>query len=68
MNDFFCSSCRIDEWDNCEYIDIVDTWYRLKLGTNFNRVNEIDHLEDDQTHISTDYDHISDIIQVGTQN
>ena len=57
-----CSSCSIDEWDDCEYTDTVDTWDRVTLGTNFNGGNEIDHLEDDQTHISRDYDHI----QVGT--
>ena len=32
-------------------------------GTDFIPVNEMDHLEDDQKNISTDYDHISDLIQ-----
>ena len=59
----FCSSYSIDEWDGCEYIDTVDTWDRVTLGTNFKGVNELDHLEDDQKHISTDYYHISDLIQ-----
>ena len=63
----FCSSYSIDEWDDCEYIDTVDTWDRVTLGTNFKGVNEIDHLEDDQTHVSTDYDHISDLIQACTK-
>ena len=63
----FCSSCSIDEWDDCEYTDTVDTWDRVTLGTDFNPVKEINHIEDDQTHISTDYDHISDLIQVGTK-
>ena len=63
MKDFFCSSCSIGEWDDCEYTDIVDTWDGVTLGTDFNGVNEIDHLEDDQTLISIDYDHISDLIQ-----
>ena len=63
---FFCSSYSIVEWDDCEYTYTVDTWDRVTLGTNFNGVNEIDHLEDDQTHISTDYDHISDLIQACT--
>ena len=62
----FCSFCRITKWDDCEYTYTIDTWDRVTLGTNFNGVNEIDHLEDDQTHISTDYDHISDLIQAGT--
>ena len=62
----FCSSCSISEWDDCEDMDTIDTWDRVILSTNFNEVNEIDHLEDDETHISTNYDHISDLIQAGT--
>ena len=41
---------------------LSDTWHQ------FQGVNEIDHLEDYQTHIYTDYDHISDLIQVGTKS
>ena len=66
MKDFFCSYYSIDEWNDYEYKDIVDTWDQVTLETDFNGVNEIDHLEDDQTHISTYYDHILDIIQAGT--
>ena len=66
LKDFFCSSRSIDEWDGCEYMNTIDTWDRVTLGTNFNGFNEIYHLEDDQTHISIDYDHISDLIQAGT--
>ena len=64
---FFCSSCSIDKWDDCDYTDTVDTWDRVTLGTDFKGVNEIDHFEDYQTHISIDYDHISDLIQAGTK-
>ena len=67
MKDCFCISCSIDEWDDCEYTDTIDTWDRVTLDTDFKGVNEIDHLEYDQTHISTDYDHISDLIQAGTK-
>ena len=63
----FCSSCSIDEWDDCEYKYTVDTWDRVTLGTDFKGVNEIDHLEYYQIHISTDYDHILDLIQAGTK-
>ena len=63
---FFCSLCSIGEWDDCEDTDTIDTWDRVTHGTNFNGRNEIDHLEDDQTHISTNYDHILDLIQAGT--
>ena len=41
---------------------------RVTLGTKLNRGNEIDHLEDDHTHIFTNYDHILDLIQAGTKN
>ena len=58
MKASFCRARSIDEWDDCEYRDTVDTWDRVTLGTNFNGVNEIENLEDDQTHISTEYDHI----------
>jgi len=67
LKDFFCSSYSIDEWDDCDYTDIVHTWDQVTLGTDFNPVNEINHIEDDQKHISTDYDHISDLIQAGTK-
>ena len=67
LKDFFCSSCNIDEWDDCEYTDTADTWDRVTLGTDFKVVNEIDHLED-QAHISIEYDHISNLIQEGTKN
>ena len=63
----FYSSCSIDEWDDCEYTYTGDTWDQVTLGTNFNGANEIDHLEDDQTHISTDYDHLSNLIQACTK-
>ena len=46
----FCSSCSISEWGDCEHTDTADTWDQVTLGINFNAVNEIDHLEDDQTY------------------
>ena len=39
---------------------------QVTLGMNFNGLNETYHLEYDHTHISTDYDHISDLIEAGT--
>ena len=63
LNACFC----INEWDDCEYTYTIYTWDRVTLGTDFKEVNKIDHLEDDQTHISTYYDHISDLIQAGTK-
>ena len=54
--------------DDCEYIDTVDTWYRVTVGTDLKGVNEIEHLEDGNTYISIDDDHTSDLIQAGTRN
>ena len=65
---FFCNSYSIDEWDACEYTYTVDTWDRGTLGTDLKGDNEIDPVEHDQTCISIDYDHISDLIQAGTKN
>ena len=36
------------------------------LGSDMSMVNEITPLEENQTKISTDYDHISDLVQPGT--
>ena len=64
---FFCSSYSIDEWDDCEYTDMIDTWDRVTLETNLKGDNEIDHLEYDQTYIFIYYYHISNLIQAGTK-
>ena len=47
---------------------MIDTWDRVTLGTNLKGVNEIDNFQDYQTHISIDYDLISNLIQAGTKN
>ena len=65
--EFFCGPYSIDEWYDSEYTDTIDTWDRVTIGTNLKGGNEIDHLVDDQTYISTDYDHISDLIQASTK-
>ena len=61
----FCGSYNIDEWDDCEYTYMVDTWDRVTLGTELKGFNEIYHLDYDQTYISIDYDHILNLIQAG---
>ena len=63
----FCGSYSIDEWDDCEYTYTIDTWDQVTLGTDLKGDNKIDHLEDDQTYISIEYDHILDLRQVGTK-
>ena len=67
MKDYFCGSCNIDEWYDCEYTNTVDTWDRVTLATDLKGDNETHRMEHDHTYISTDYDHISDLIQEGTK-
>ena len=62
----FCGSCTITEWDECELLEWVDTWHRFTLGINMSLVNEITLLEENETEISIDYDHISDLVKPGT--
>ena len=64
----FCGSCSIVEWDECELSEWVDTWHRVTLGTDMCLVNEITPLEENETEISMDYDHISDLVQPGTNS
>ena len=58
----FCGSCSITEWDECQLLEWVDTWHRVTLGTDMILVNEITPLEENQTEISMDYDHILDLV------
>ena len=60
---FFCGSCSIVEWDECQLLEWVDTWHRVTLGIDLSVVNEIIHLEANQAKIFMDYDHISDLVQ-----
>ena len=59
---FFCSPFSSGEWDECECMDWVDDWNRLSLAVDPCVVDEITHLEEGQSAISIDYDHISDIV------
>ena len=62
----FCGSCSIVEWDECQLSEWVDTWNQVTHGIDMSVVNEITPLEKNQTEISVDYDHISDLVQPGT--
>ena len=35
LKDFFYCSYNIDEWDDCEYTDTIDTWDRVTLWNQF---------------------------------
>ena len=62
---YFCSPCSSGEWDECECMDWVDHWDRVSLVVDPGAVIETTHLEEGQSAISTDYDHISDLVQLG---
>ena len=61
----FCSPSSNGEWDECECMDWVDDWDRVSLAVDPRVVGETTHLEDVQLVISTDYDHISYLVQPG---
>ena len=62
----FCYPCCSGEWDNCESTDWVDSWDRVSLPIGQQRTSELSLLEEGQLSISHDYDHILDLIQLGS--
>ena len=46
-------------------MDWVDDWDRVSLAVDQCVIVEITHLEEGQSAISIDYDHISDLVQPG---
>ena len=61
----FCSPCSSGEWDECECMDWVDDWDHVSLAVDPCVVGETTHLEEGQSMISIDYEHISDLVQPG---
>jgi hypothetical protein len=55
----FCGPCSSNEWDDCESIVWVDTWDRVSLPIDQRITVELSQLEEDQSSISVDYDHLS---------
>ena len=62
---FFCSPCSNGEWDECECMDWVDDWDRVSLAVDPCVVIETTQLEEGHSTITTDYDHILDLVQPG---
>ena len=63
---FFCYPCNSGEWENYESTDWVDHWDRVTLPIGRQITAELSKLEEGQSSISHDYDHISDLIQPGS--
>ena len=62
---FFCIPCSRGEWDECKCMDWVDDWDHVSLTVDPRVFDEKTHLEEGQSVISTDYDHISYLVQPG---
>ena len=58
-----CSPSSSGEWDECECMDRVHDWDRVSLVVDPRVVSETTHLEEGQSAISTDYDHITYLLQ-----
>ena len=62
---FFCIPCSNGGWDECKCMDWVDDWDCVSLAVDPHVVGETTHLEEGQSGILTDCDHISDLVQPG---
>ena len=64
----FCYPSSSGEWNNCESTDWVDSWDHVSLPIGRKINAELSQLEEGQSSISHDYDHISYLIQLGSTN
>ena len=55
-------------WEDCENTEWVDGWVRVSLPIGPNIRFELSQLEEDESAMSLDYDHISDLVQPGSFN
>ena len=62
----FCTPCSTNEWEDCESAEWVDGWVRVSLPIGPRIGLELAQLEEDESAISLDYDHISDLVQPGS--
>ena len=61
----FCPPCCDGDWDVCESLNWVDGWDRISLPLDQHAIVELTPLEEDQSSISIDFDHVSDLVQPG---
>ena len=61
----FCSS---NEWEDCESAEWVDGWVHVSFPIGQCIGLELSQLEEDESAITPDYDHISDLVQLGSFN
>ena len=60
----FCSSCTIQVWDECESKEWVDEW-QLSYLSPLDTYRPSTALDLTQMESSIDFDHISDLVQLG---
>ena len=61
---FFLPCCD-GNWDGCESLDWVDGWDYISLPLDQFAIVELNPLEEYQSSISIDLDHVSDLVQPG---
>jgi hypothetical protein len=61
-----CGPCSSNEWDDCESTKWVDKWDHVSLPIRQCITMEFAQLEEDQSKISSNYDHVLDLILPGS--
>ena len=64
----FCTPCSTNEWEDCESTEWVNGWVCVSLPISPRIRLELSHLEEDESDISLDYDHISYLVQPSSFN
>ena len=64
----FYAPCNSNEWEDCESAECVDGWAHVSLPIGPHMRSELSQLEEDESVISLDYDHIADLVQPGSFN
>ena len=59
---FFLPCCDGD-WDGCESLDWVNGWDHISLPLDQRAIIDLNPLEEDQSSIFIDFDHVSDLVQ-----
>lgn len=59
----FCTPCNNNEWEDYESVEWVDGWIHVSLPIGPHIGLELSQLEEDEPAISSNYDHISDLVQ-----
>ena len=64
----FCTPSSTNEWEDCGSVEWVDGWVCVSLPIGPRIGLELSQLEEDESVVSLDYDHISDLVQPSSFN